>query len=73
MQHGYVVTVNLDRGYCFLRCDSGGEDVFAHAGAFRGGLEFDEKLQEKRVTFDRYKTDRGWKAANVRPADSESE
>ena len=69
MQTGTVVSLRLDKGYFFIRPDDGGGDTFAHCTELDDGLEFDDRLEQRRVKFDSYKTDRGFRASNIQPAD----
>jgi CspA family cold shock protein len=68
MHNGTIVSVITAKGYGFI-CERTGEpDIFFHAKDVIG-LDFDETLKERRVTFDVVDTDRGPRAYNVQPAE----
>ncbi len=49
MQTGVVKFFNHERGYGFIKPDSGGRDLFAHIRQFHDGFE---PRDGERVTFD---------------------
>ena len=63
---GTVKAIN-ERGFGFIGM-AGGPDCFFHRSDLHESLEFDERLIERRVTFETVETERGMRAANVRPA-----
>jgi CspA family cold shock protein len=66
MENGTIANVRDDRGYGFLRSD--GVDYFFHRNDLVG-LEFDQQLVERRVTFNIVESGRGPRAANIQPAE----
>lgn len=70
MSSGCVKKVLVEKGFGFIRNADGGDDVFFHMTDLRGGLEFDETLTGRRVSFDVQESAKGLKAANVRPVDA---
>lgn len=63
--NGYVKTVVIERGFGFLAVP-GGEDVFFHMSQL-AGLEWDERLTQRRVEFElQTQTDGRQRAINVR-------
>lgn len=79
MEEGVIKTVNIGRGFGFIRRDGQSEvhsdrraaqrDVFFHCKDLAGGLAFDEQLREMRVHFEIVHTEKGAKAVKVRKAD----
>ena len=67
MYSGTIAKVVVDRGYAFIKLP-GSQDVFCHATELRDGLDFDELLTERRVSFEMASDSRGLRARNVRPA-----
>jgi cold shock protein len=66
MTVGTVKWFNVNRGYGFIKPESG-NDVFVHASAIQG--EGDQSLDEgQAVEFDIVQGQKGPQAANVRPA-----
>ena len=63
---GQVNKLKTDRGFGFIRSDSG-EDVFFHSSAVADG-GFDRLREGQNVTFDTENSPRGPRASNVRPA-----
>ena len=51
MAQGTIVRVNLDRGFGFIKPDTGGQDLFFHANAVEG-VAFDELREGQRVEFE---------------------
>ena len=66
MVSGTIITVRDDRGFGFVRSD--GCDYFFHASDLAEGLEFNEQLRERRVTFNVVNSNKGLRAANIQPA-----
>ena len=63
---GQVNKLKTDRGFGFIRSDSG-EDVFFHSSAVADD-GFDRLREGQNVTFDTESSPRGPRASNVRPA-----
>ena len=40
-----------ERGYGFIKCETGGPDIFFHASAMAEGAEFDELVEGQKVEF----------------------
>ena len=68
MHRGTIVSLQLDRGFGFIFEKQGEPDIFFHAKDVVG-VEFNERLKERRVQFDVVTTDKGPRAANVQPAE----
>ena len=51
MPQGTIVRVNLDRGFGFIKPDTGGQDLFFHANAVEG-VTFEELREGQRVAFE---------------------
>lgn len=68
MASGTIVKLKLDRGFGFIAEDGRrtGRDLFFHCSALRGGLEFDETLLQRRVTFNVAGTEYKPSAENIR-------
>lgn len=65
---GVIQTVNIDRGFGFIRPDDGTKDIFFHCRNLATGLEFDETLRNRRVEFTTHETAKGLQAGLVQPA-----
>ena len=63
---GTVTWYDADKGFGFIAPEQGGEDVFVHVKALRGGLA--GLVEGDRVTFDVVEGDRGWQARDVQLA-----
>jgi cold shock CspA family protein len=63
---GEVIRFNSGKGYGFIRCDSGGDDVLLHASALVPGIDASALQPGTRLVFDVRQTSRGLRAANVR-------
>ena len=65
---GRIVNLNLERGFGFVRPDdftcTGGRRLFMHAKELRG-LEWNEDLHWRRITFEMQETDKGYRTVNV--------
>ena len=69
MPTGTLKMWNADRGFGFIKDDSGGPDIFMHVTALQsGGIDPDNLRQGERLTFDVERDTRSGKikAANVR-------
>ncbi len=69
MATGTLKMWNADRGFGFIKDDSGGPDIFMHVTALQsGGFDPDNLRQGERLTFDVERDTRSGKikAANVR-------
>jgi cold shock CspA family protein len=42
-----------ERGFGFIKADTGGSDIFVHASAFVEGTVFDELVEGQRVEFEK--------------------
>ena len=51
MAQGTIVQVNLDRGFGFIKPDTGGQDLFFHATALEG-VTFEEVREGQRVAYE---------------------
>jgi cold shock protein len=63
---GIVDRIVDERGFGFIKTHDGRASYFFHVSALVG-LEFDESLVEREVEFDVERSDRGPRAASVRP------
>ena len=63
---GHVNKMKSDRGFGFIRSESGEELFFHSSGVADGG--FDQLREGQEVTFDSEHSPRGPRACNVRPA-----
>ena len=61
---GQVVTVNSDRGFCFIRPDSSTEAVFAHFSSFKKSLLADPRVG-MRYSFSITQEQRGPRAVDL--------
>ncbi len=69
MHEGTIISLQLERGFGFIHEQTGAPDIFFHASALAGGLEFSEQLKERRVTFDIADNNGRSRAVNVQPAE----
>ncbi len=70
MQRGTVVSLNLERGFFFIRGDnSSSPDVFAHHSDLNESVSFDATLEQRRVQYEQYDTPRGLRARKIQPAE----
>ena len=65
-EKGTVQRFMDDKGFGFIKPDSGGKDVFVHFSAI-GGSGFKSLSQGQRVEFDIVDDPKGPRAANVSP------
>jgi len=65
---GSVKKVVPDRGFGFISADDG-QEYFFHRSSVDSALEFDRLAGGERVTFDIERSDKGPRAAQVRPAE----
>ncbi len=49
---GTVIRLVLDKGFCFLKRDDDGTDIFLHCNDLGDDVAFDESLFQRRLTFD---------------------
>jgi cold shock CspA family protein len=68
MFEGFICSVKLDRGFGFVAMPDS-PDVFFHSQDLSEGLDFDERLLQRRVKFDIKASGRGPRAFDIRPAD----
>lgn len=68
MEIGTITHINLERGFGFIKPDSGGENIFFHCRRMGCELIFEEALMEMRVSFDVVQTVKGASAENLRAA-----
>jgi cold shock CspA family protein len=69
MQSGYISYVNLDAAFGFIvpdGCRPREADIFFHRNDLPDAMDFDNRLQEMRVTFDLERGPKGLRARNVR-------
>ena len=66
MEEGKVVRFNAEKGWGFIRPDSGGEDVMLHVRELCDQRDADLLRRDVRVSFEVFQTDRGLRAADVR-------
>ena len=53
MATGFLKMWNADRGFCFIKDDSGGPDMFLHISALQlAGIDPDNIRKGDRLTFD---------------------
>ncbi len=69
-ENGTIVKIIEDRGFGFIRPagSSGGgkpKDIFFHIRALPPNTEFNDRLLERRVTFQVEQSDKGPRAINV--------
>jgi cold shock CspA family protein len=64
---GVVRKLVIDRGFGFIRCDEGG-DVFFHFRDLVGGLEWDERLEARRVQFEMKPNGDKFRAVRIHPS-----
>ena len=63
---GFVKSIIPEKGYGFIQ--SGDESLFFHCTFLPDDLPFDERLLERRVSFDRRVTSKGSQAIRIREA-----
>jgi len=61
---GYIITLNRDRGYGFIKPIEDGENIFFHSSRLIN-IPFESLVEGDRVIFDIINTDRGISAENV--------
>lgn len=69
MHSGTIISLRLDKGYGFVFEKAGTPDIFFHMSDLADGLEFDERLKERRVKFDLVQNGDRFRAANVHVAE----
>lgn len=62
---GTIKTLIADKNFGFITPDDGSKDIFFHASALGGGLQFSELQKGDKVSFDVEDSDKGPRAANV--------
>lgn len=62
---GIIKTLIADKNFGFITPDDGSKDIFFHASALGGGLQFSELQKGDKVSFDVEDSDKGPRAANV--------
>lgn len=68
MRTGTIVKLHTDKGYGFIFEQTGTTDIFFHVTDLVG-MEFNEALEGRRVSFDIAETPKRPKAVNVRAAE----
>ncbi len=71
MGTGTIKKLISDRGFGFITGEDG-KDYFFHRDAVTGSLDFDRLVGGERVAFEVQPSQRGPRAANVRPEASDS-
>jgi CspA family cold shock protein len=66
VQTGTVKWFNEAKGYGFIACDGGGQDLFAHFRDIQG-TGFKTLVENQRVEFEVKQGQKGPQAANIRP------
>ncbi len=62
---GTIKTLLVEKNFGFITPDDGSKDIFFHASALSGGLQFSELQKGDKVSFDVEDSDKGPRAANV--------
>lgn len=52
MTTGTVVRALIDKGFCFVKRDDDGTDIFLHVNDLADDVAFDETINERRLQFD---------------------
>jgi CspA family cold shock protein len=67
MATGTVKWFNDSKGYGFITCDDGGDDLFAHFSAIKAA-GFKTLTENQKVSFDVTTGPKGKQAENIQPA-----
>lgn len=67
MIQGVVQSINLDRGFGFVRPAGKGADLFFHFTTLQDGLSFDDSLRQRRVECVIEEAERGPRCKAVFP------
>ena len=62
---GTIKTLVTEKNFGFITPEDGAKDIFFHATALSGGLQFSELKQGDAVSFDVEDSEKGPRAANV--------
>lgn len=62
---GTIKTLVTEKNFGFITPEDGSKDIFFHATALSGGLQFSELKQGDAVSFDVEDSEKGPRAANV--------
>ena len=62
---GTIKTLVVEKNFGFITPEDGSKDIFFHATALSGGLQFSELKQGDAVSFDVEDSEKGPRAANV--------
>jgi CspA family cold shock protein len=62
---GIIKSLIVEKNFGFITPDDGGKDIFFHASALSGGLQFADLQKGQKVSFDVEDSEKGPRAANV--------
>ena len=62
---GIIKTLIVEKNFGFITPDDGSKDIFFHASALGGGVQFADLQKGQIVSFDVEDSDKGPRAANV--------